>query len=632
MKLIPKLRPLGAKWLLWLGCGGLILTLVLIGFIDFVRLRSMATSFERDNNLAKPRASAGHQLEINIIGYSLNVWRYLSGIDSARQDAAKDAANVALQLEGFTGLASTARQRELAGRLRTGWQEVHALGEALIVARTANSNMSDRFSAQVTNLERFLDAELQPDAQIIFNPLSAETHGSLQQTEIVTLSLLLFGLAIALSISIAVVRAVLTGEAQLHDSKERLTSLNAILEQTVDQRTRELRQLNADLDQRVVQRTRALGDSQKKLRAFVEQLTRAEEQERHRLATELHDYLGQLLAVSQINLGRAEQFAVSENAKTAFTDARQSLDDSIAFTRTLIAQLSPQVLYDLGLPAALAWLSEQMEQQHELRVEVVGNPTGFTLDEARAILAFQCARELLWNVVKHAATKEAQVSYELKDGALTLEVADRGRGFDLANMESRNAGSEKFGLFGMRQRLELHQGRLVVESAFGRGTSVKVILPTATVPALPAASFEPARQELRSKVTTPLRVALVDDHEMVRQGLRWLLEDYEDIRVVGEANGGREAITMAEKLKPDVIVMDVNMPGLNGIEATRRIVLEQPGVIVIGLSFANEPSVQTAMKDAGAYVCVTKERAAEDIYQAIVGAMNQRPPDTSSAS
>ena len=628
MKLIPKLRPLGAKWLLWLGCGGLISTLVLIGFIDFVRLRSMATSFERDNNLAKPRASAGHQLEINIIGYSLNVWRYLSGIDSARQSAAKDAANVALQLEGYTGLAGTARQRELAGRLRTGWQEVYALGEALIAVRTANPNMSDRFSAQVTKLERFLDTELQPDAEIIFNPLSAETHGSLQQTEIVTLSLLLFGLAIALSISIAVVRAVLTGEAQLHDSKERLTSLNAILEQTVDQRTRELRQLNADLDQRVVQRTRALGDSQKKLRAFVEQLTRAEEQERHRLATELHDYLGQLLAVSQINLGRAEQFAVSDNAKTAFTDARQSLDDSIAFTRTLIAQLSPQVLYDLGLPAALAWLGEQMEQQHELRVEVVGNPTGFTLDEARAILAFQCARELLWNVVKHAATKEAQVSYELKDGALTLEVADRGRGFDLANVESRNAGSEKFGLFGMRQRLELHQGRLVVESAFGRGTSVKVILPTATVPALPAASFEPTRQELRSKVTTPLRVALVDDHEMVRQGLRWLLEDYEDIRVVGEANGGREAITMAEKLKPDVIVMDVNMPGLNGIEATRRIVLEQPGVIVIGLSFANEPSVQTAMKDAGAYVCVTKERAAEDIYQAIVGAMNQRPPDT----
>ena len=360
---------------------------------------------------------------------------------------------------------------------------------------------------------------------------------------------------------------------------------------------------------------------------MLEQLTRAEEQERHRLATELHDYLGQLLAVSQISLGRAEKFAVSDDAKSAFTDARQSLNDSIAYTRTLIAQLSPQVLYDLGLPAALAWLGEQMEQQHELRVEVVGNPAGFVLDEARAILAFQCARELLWNVVKHGATKEARVSYELKKGELTLEVLDRGRGFDLAHVESQAGGTEKFGLFGMRQRLELHQGRLVVESAPGRGTSVKVILPAANVLASPAASFEPAFEEFRVTTKQPLRVALVDDHEIVRQGLRWLLEDYEDIRVVGEAQDGLEAIAMAEKLKPDVIVMDVNMPGLNGIEATRRIVLEQPGVIVIGLSLAGDPSVQAAMKNAGAYVCLNKERAAEDIYRAIVDAINQRPPD-----
>ncbi len=88
-----------------------------------------------------------------------------------------------------------------------------------------------------------------------------------------------------------------------------------------------------------------------------------------------------------------------------------------------------------------------------------------------------------------ARPKKAEVCYELKNGELTLEVMDRGRGFDLANVESQAGGTEKFGLFGMRQRLELHQGRLVVESAPGRGTSVKVILPAATVLASPAASF-----------------------------------------------------------------------------------------------------------------------------------------------
>ena len=627
MEVMPRLRALGTKWLLWLGFGALTSILVAIGFIAILRLHSIATSFETDHNIAKPRAAVGHELEINIIGYSLSVWRYLSGIDSARQSAAKDAADVALQLDAYTALAETARQRELASRLRTGWQEVHALGEALMAARTGNRDKTDQFSAQVSKLERFLDTELQPDAEYIFSTISAETYDSLQKTEIVTLSLLVFGLTIALVTGRAVGRAVLAGEAVLRDSQERLTGLNATLEQKADEHTRALRELNSDLDQRVVQRTRALGDSQKKLRALLEQLTRAEEQERHRLATELHDYLGQLLAVSQINLGRAEKFAVSEDAKSAFIDARQSLNDSIAYTRTLIAQLSPQVLYDLGLPAALAWLGEQMEQQHELRVEVVGNRAGFVLDEARAILAFQCARELLWNVVKHGGIKEARVSYELKNGELTLEVADRGRGFDVAHVESQAGGTEKFGLFGMRQRLELHQGRLVVESEPGQGTSVKVILPAASVLGSPAASLEPAFEEFRVTTTKPLRVALVDDHEIVRQGLRWLLEDYEDIEVVGEAKDGLEAIAMAEKLKPDVIVMDVNMPGVNGIEATRRIVLEQPGVIVIGLSLAGDPSVQAAMKNAGAYVCLNKERAAEDIYRAIVDAVNQRPAD-----
>jgi len=620
------LRIFGTRQLLWIGFGVLTLVMVWIGIMAIVRVHSVASSFEKQDKVAKPRSATARELELNLLDYALGVHQYLRGDDLARKRAARDAADVALQLNEYTELAETARQRELAARLRTGWQDVHALGEAQMAARTANPAEAARFTETVERLEQFLDSELQPDAVKAYEALNAKTHGSLQKSEIVTLSLLFFGLAIALATSMAVGRAVLAGEAQLRDSEERLTRVNTTLEQTVAERTQELREINGDLDQRVAQRTRALGDSQKKLRAFVEQLTRAEEQERHRLATELHDYLGQLLVVSQINLGRAEKFAVSEDARNAFAEARQSLNDSIAYTRTLIAQLSPQVLYDLGLPAALAWLGEQMEQQHELRVEVVGDPAGFALDEARAILAFQCARELLWNVVKHGATKEARVSYELKNGELTLEVADRGRGFDLAKVESQAVGSEKFGLFGMRQRLELHQGRLAVESAPGQGTSVKVILPAAIVPASPAASLEPALEEFRVTTKKPVRIALVDDHEMVRQGLRWLLEDHQDIRVVGEAKGGLEAIAMAHELKPDVIVMDVNMPGLNGIEATRRIVLDQPGVVVIGLSFASDPSVLAAMKDAGAYICLTKKRAAEDIYRAIVDAVNRELP------
>jgi len=320
------LRIFGTRRLLWLGFGVLTLVMVSIGFIGIVRLQSIATSFEKQTKVAKPRNSTARELELNLVDYALGVHQYLRGDDLARQRAAKDAADVALHLDGYTALAETARQRELATRARTGWQAVHEVGEAMMAARRANPEELARFTETVVRLERFLDSELQPDATEAYEALNAEILGSLQKSEIVTLSLLFFGLTIALATGMAVGRAVLAGEAVLRDSEERLTSLNATLEQKVDERTQELRQINADLDQRVVQRTRALGDSQKKLRAFVEQLTRAEEQERHRLATELHDYLGQLLAVSQINLGRAEKFAVSDEAKSAFTEARQSLN------------------------------------------------------------------------------------------------------------------------------------------------------------------------------------------------------------------------------------------------------------------------------------------------------------------
>ena len=192
------------------------------------------------NRAARPRG----ELELNILDYALGVHQYLRATISARQRAAKDVADVALQLDGYTALAETARQRELASRLRTGWQEVHALGEALMAARTANREEVARFTETVVRLEQFFDSELQPDAVKAYEALNAKTLGSLQQTEIVTLSLLVFGLVIALVTGQAVGRAVLAGEAVLRDSEERLTSLNATLEQKVDERTRELRELN----------------------------------------------------------------------------------------------------------------------------------------------------------------------------------------------------------------------------------------------------------------------------------------------------------------------------------------------------------------------------------------------------
>ena len=102
---------------------------------------------------------------------------------------------------------------------------------------------------------------------------------------------------------------------------------------------------------------------------------------------------------------------------------------------------------------------------------------------------------------------------------------------------------------------------------------------------------------------------------------RIILDGYPDLQIIAEAGDGEEAITLARLLKPDVIVMDVNMPRLDGIEATRRIREEMPETLIVGLS-VNEHVVKS-MKAAGAVAFLTKESAADHLYEAI-GAVTRK--------
>jgi DNA-binding NarL/FixJ family response regulator len=114
-----------------------------------------------------------------------------------------------------------------------------------------------------------------------------------------------------------------------------------------------------------------------------------------------------------------------------------------------------------------------------------------------------------------------------------------------------------------------------------------------------------------------LRVLLADDHPVFRHGLRTLLGPEADIEVTGEATTGEEAVSRAETLLPDVILMDLKMPGLNGIEATRRILQNQPGMRVLILTmFEDDASVFAAMR-AGARGYVLKDAEREDLLRAI---------------
>ena len=117
-----------------------------------------------------------------------------------------------------------------------------------------------------------------------------------------------------------------------------------------------------------------------------------------------------------------------------------------------------------------------------------------------------------------------------------------------------------------------------------------------------------------------IRLVLVDDHELMRQGLRALVDGQKDVEVVGEANDGRTALALVRSLSPDVVVMDVAMKDMNGIEATRQIRAECPDVKVIGLSSHADARYVKAMLEAGACGYVLKANAYDDLHRAIEAA------------
>jgi PAS domain S-box-containing protein len=401
------------------------------------------------------------------------------------------------------------------------------------------------------------------------------------------------------------------------------------------------RRWKTELESRVEERTKALMDSEERLRALTMELNLAEQRERRRLAIELHDHLQQLLVLGKIKLGQGKPLAAAVPAcLEVIKQVDQVLSGALAYTRTLVSELSPPVLREHGLAAGLRWLVEYMEK-HDLSVSVSlpeGEP--FELAEQQSVLLFQSVRELLINASKHAGTGRARVAVRREAGELIIEVTDEGLGFDaLSDADfSAKAGEElssKFGLYSIQERMRALGGRLEIESCPGKGTTATLVLPYQQDKVVSEASERGRTEELVrysvGNAITPaaqdsrIRCLLVDDHAMVRQGLRAILERHVDIEIVGEAADGLEALELADRLRPEIVVMDINMPNMNGIEATARLTARYPGLCVLGLSVNAGRENQEEMSRAGARALLTKEAAADRLYGMIQEIAAQKP-------
>ena len=399
--------------------------------------------------------------------------------------------------------------------------------------------------------------------------------------------------------------------------------------------------LEMDLD--ITERRRAeqaLQDAHKdlaeraaQLRALAGELTLSEQRERRRLARVLHDHLQQLLVAAKYRTAALGQ-AGDEPSRAVAAEVERLLDTSISAARTLTAELSPPVLQESGLPAALAWLARWMTERHGLRVTMTIEEGLPPLAEDVRVLLFESVRELLFNAAKHAGAGLADVTVRrTTDENLRITVSDEGPGFDPATLGRGGDAARGFGLFSIRERLGLLGGSMEIDSAPGGSSRFTLTAPLAlladTRPPAAAAAPLPAGSEPAAKTGARrkgafIRVLIVDDHPVVREGLRRLLGQEPDIQIAGEAADGQEAVAMAGTLHPDVVLMDVSMPKLDGVAATRAIHRGHPDIRIIGLSMFEDSGRADAMREAGAVDYLTKSGPPRDLLSAIRRAV--RPP------
>lgn len=403
----------------------------------------------------------------------------------------------------------------------------------------------------------------------------------------------------------------------IHQSKQAVQNLR--------ESQRRLQELNVTLERRVAARTATLERQTSQLRMLANELTEAEQRERKNLAQMLHDGLQQMLIAIKMRVVMCHEVSVDNALQTNLAEIAAILDKTIQASRSLAIELSPPILYDSDLPEALEWLARWFAKNHNFQVEVDTLLPLPEVVEPAKVFIFHAVRELLLNAVKHAQVGQARVRLQGESATdVRVEVIDAGRGFEPAPFDSDHSEPRGFGLLSIRERVEALGGGLSVYSTPGLGTRIALTVPcTGERGRLDqeqeaAAELPDLTASLDGAPCREVRVLVVDDHKIVREGLVMMLQLQPNLLVVGEAADGREAIERAAQLRPDVVVMDVNMPVMGGIEATRQIKQQYPDIQVIGLSLHQEEDMATAMREAGAAAYLQKDGPAQQLFDTIL--------------
>jgi two-component system NarL family sensor kinase len=368
--------------------------------------------------------------------------------------------------------------------------------------------------------------------------------------------------------------------------------------------------------------------TEQSLRNLSGRLLQLQDEERRRIARDLHDITGQKIAAAAMSLNwlskNAQEGSKEQREKVReCNDLVRAIGDEV---RTLSYLLHPPLLDECGLSSALMWYAEGFEKRSGIRVklELPSDFPRLCVDAETAL--FRVVQESLTNVHRYSGGSDAVIRLKTEAEEVRLEVIDHGKGLLKDIPQSGNGGGKSLGVGipGMRERIRQLGGRLEVQSN-GKGTRISATLPVGVVPVelqTNAAANGNGRAEYgsdkhRATVGSKKTVLVADDHEVMRRGVVQLIEAQGEWAVVGEAMEGREAIEKTCELHPDIVILDVNMPGLGGLNAATQILRECPNTRILFFTVHDSRQVVREIMNVGAHGYLSKARAGNDLIDAI---------------
>jgi two-component system, NarL family, sensor kinase len=376
----------------------------------------------------------------------------------------------------------------------------------------------------------------------------------------------------------------------------------------------------------LVDANEALKTNEQALRQLSSRLLELQDEERRRIARDLHDITGQKLALQCIALSRMTRLLTP----TANAETRDSISQCLELTnqiseeiRTLSYVLHPPLLDELGLSSAVKWYTQGFEKRTGIRVDV-----GITRDLPRLrpdaeVALFRVVQESLANVHRYSESPTAFVRIGTDGEELKLEIGDSGKGMPTEAAKGGDGALLGVGIQGMRQRIRQLSGRLEIASKLGKGTIVQALLPLDEL-RLQACSDDESPSHERDQRPKPSkddssrrRVLIADDHELLRRGVRSMLENETDFQVCGEAIDGMDAVEKALSLHPDLVILDINMPSLNGLAVVRQILRARPETRILVFTVHDSEQTQQESLVAGAHGYLSKGRAGRDLIDAV---------------